>query len=581
MQKLPLLAPIKGLRYNRGGTLIDDAEMTNCLNVYIDRQGCVKKKEGYVLKGSNLPLHGIPMLIDQFFLSNSISYLLAATTTDFYKYDSGTNLWRFITPNYFVGTVTVTNGSPIITGLGTVWLTNIKVGDAVGIGNTDMDLITNWYYVLTVDSNTQITLTALYTQIDAAGQPYVIRKLQTGTASDPVNAETMNDLFIFTNGIDVMKKWDGSLMVQDLGGNPPICKYLKKYKSYLVLGNTLETGTAYPQRARWCDTGLPESWIPGVGSNAGHLDLNDGVDWIVGWEVINDYLVCFKERSIYNGYLIGTSQIFQFDMKVNGTGCASGETIGVVGDEIFFLGWDSVYAYNGINIVDIADQVKDNFVGQLNPNKLGLSFAMVWEEMDEYVLFCCSSGATYNDTLWIYNSAKKGWTKGTAGNITQGGYYSKEHSFSWLTFGGIWSDAMVRWNDRTLLAASPTNIFGDSGNNIYEMDYTDNDENGVAVTSFFDTKDFTMQLWDIEKHWLRLDIWGEGSPVNLYYSTDEGNSWTLIGIVPLTGAMSRHKMDFRFSSEKVRFRLENNNSNEPFRIRMLDLYWEEGGRVSG
>ncbi|MBI3582367.1 MAG: hypothetical protein HY096_00270 [Nitrospinae bacterium] len=70
---------------------------------------------------------------------------------------------------YNTGTVSVTNGSAVVTGSGTTWSDNIKKGDRFMVtGNS------NKYYILSVDSNTQITLTANYGQATESGKAYTI-----------------------------------------------------------------------------------------------------------------------------------------------------------------------------------------------------------------------------------------------------------------------------------------------------------------------------------------------------------------------------------------------------------------------
>lgn len=55
---------------------------------------------------------------------------------------------------YTAGTISVSNGSAVVTGIGTTWTTNAKAGDSFR-GNGG-----GLYIILSVDSNTQITLTA-------------------------------------------------------------------------------------------------------------------------------------------------------------------------------------------------------------------------------------------------------------------------------------------------------------------------------------------------------------------------------------------------------------------------------------
>lgn len=70
---------------------------------------------------------------------------------------------------YKVGTVTVTNGSAVVTGTGTAW-TNIEVRP----GDVFLTDGTRVYEILSVDSQTQITLAGTWTGATASGQTYAI-----------------------------------------------------------------------------------------------------------------------------------------------------------------------------------------------------------------------------------------------------------------------------------------------------------------------------------------------------------------------------------------------------------------------
>ena len=72
---------------------------------------------------------------------------------------------------YSKGTVTVTNGSPTVTGAGTSWLTNAVAGDLFTVRRSGVV-----YTILSVDSDTSITLNANFGQAGSAGLEYVISR---------------------------------------------------------------------------------------------------------------------------------------------------------------------------------------------------------------------------------------------------------------------------------------------------------------------------------------------------------------------------------------------------------------------
>jgi len=70
---------------------------------------------------------------------------------------------------YKTGTATVTNGSATVTGTNTLWLANVTAGDSFTIASTGV-----MYNVASVDSDTQVTLSAPYAGVTASGVVYAI-----------------------------------------------------------------------------------------------------------------------------------------------------------------------------------------------------------------------------------------------------------------------------------------------------------------------------------------------------------------------------------------------------------------------
>jgi len=70
---------------------------------------------------------------------------------------------------YKTGTVTVTNGSPTVTGSNTLWLANVSAADSFTIAGDGV-----MYDVASVDSDTQVTLSAPYAGTTASGAVYAI-----------------------------------------------------------------------------------------------------------------------------------------------------------------------------------------------------------------------------------------------------------------------------------------------------------------------------------------------------------------------------------------------------------------------
>ena len=70
---------------------------------------------------------------------------------------------------YSTGTATVTNGSATVTGTNTLWLANVTAGNSFTVAGDRV-----MYDVASVDSDTQITLSAPYAGVTASGVVYAI-----------------------------------------------------------------------------------------------------------------------------------------------------------------------------------------------------------------------------------------------------------------------------------------------------------------------------------------------------------------------------------------------------------------------
>lgn len=80
--------------------------------------------------------------------------------------------------DYAAGTVSVTNGSAVVTGAGTAWLANVDAGMLLRVGGAG-----RYYVVESVDADGQVTLTDAYEGVTAAGAAYALTRL--GSASAP------------------------------------------------------------------------------------------------------------------------------------------------------------------------------------------------------------------------------------------------------------------------------------------------------------------------------------------------------------------------------------------------------------
>ena len=102
---------------------------------------------------------------------------------------------------YRVGTASVTNGSTAVTGVSTLWATQVKQGDVFTIDAQ------KWYEVDVVNSNTSITLKSAYTGTTASAQSYAIIRNFTNTTNADLATSLAGLLTKWHNREDELVNW--------------------------------------------------------------------------------------------------------------------------------------------------------------------------------------------------------------------------------------------------------------------------------------------------------------------------------------------------------------------------------------
>jgi hypothetical protein len=118
---------------------------------------------------------------------------------------------------YLAGTATVTNGSATVTGTNALWLAHVTAGDSFTVAGDGV-----MYDVASVDSDTQITLSAPYAGTTASGVVYAIG---TGfTVPDSFPEMSQGDIETATIFTRAMRKIQSkfSALVSDISGKAAI-----------------------------------------------------------------------------------------------------------------------------------------------------------------------------------------------------------------------------------------------------------------------------------------------------------------------------------------------------------------------
>jgi len=403
----------------------------------------------------------------------------------------------------------------------------------------------------------------------------------TGDEDNRFSTCTMNDTFVFTNGVDQTKKITeagGDLTVADLTttlatGTISTAELTFSFKDHLFLMCNTENAADAPQRVSWTNIGAIEDWTVGT---AGYQDLYDDESWIVAVEGLSENeVVIYKERSIVIMMWVGGHTPFRFYTMVSGSGALSKESVTNVGGEHVVMGPDLVYAYKGEKNTDaMDDSVKDTMYPVLDRENAGRVFLLYVEEDDELQVWMPTI-SEYPDDVWCLNMVKENWYRKTK-TMTGFGYYQEQTSNTIGDLVGTIGEQNWRIGSMLTKAYAPITLLGNASGHVFKLDKMTLNNDGTAVTNEFQTPDFVMpdtdDYMDKSMRVSQLIFEARGQSVTTHWSDDGGSSWNPtegagVNTSSLESTYKNYQQDFDCVVKKIRFRFMNTTASSGFYLR--------------
>ena len=452
----------KGLDLKNPPNLINDGFTKDCKNVRLQNSE-ITKRFGYTIFSSQFPSGEWAVSFKQYQKFDGSSYLICCTNKHIHLRNTSTDIWDRITLQYITGTVTVTLNSSTVTGVGTTWISNAKIGDLFKISASAPE-----YIISVVNSDTQITLTTNYLQATQTGISYIITRLNSNNWGENWNFETYLDTLILTNGIDPVMKYTGTGNVQLLGGSPPKAKFVIEFENHLHLLSTVEGGYSCPQRDRHSNIGTIETW---TGGTSGFTELVENPDWIMGVSKLGQNKIIYKDNSITTSSWLGSPILFRYnENEIVGIGLIASGSLQTYNGIDIFLGQDNVYMYDGAGIPNgVGNLIKDELFKKVLPQYINRSMSVIMKDTSEYWLLTCVNNE-YPDYAWVLNLDTGSWYHFAFPGITTIGNYQKETG----TIGiiddlvGTIDEQNWRYDDANISKQSPIVILGNKDGYTYE-----------------------------------------------------------------------------------------------------------------
>ncbi len=269
-------------------------------------------------------------------------------------------------------------------------------------------------------ANTQIYAgdsTKLYRLVDTV--PTDASSTTYSTAADEAWEFTrFNNTVVATNLADPVQSLTmGGTTFADLFTSTlkPTCRHLDTVLGrFLVLGNTVESGTDHPRRVRWSAVDDSTDMDASTNTLAGFSDRRGRggeVQRVVGGR---DYGVIFQRHAISRMEFVGLPEIWNFDeVEVNKGAYTPGSVISL-GRFVFYLDDEGFQLFDGIQSTAIGEGKVDlDFFDQVDESVLYKISGDVWPEHSLAVWSYQSTGAPLGipDLLLLYHWPSGEWAE--------------------------------------------------------------------------------------------------------------------------------------------------------------------------
>jgi hypothetical protein len=218
---------------------------------------------------------------------------------------------------------------------------------------------------------------------------------------------------LFVNNADKVQAYniETDTAFSDVAAGAPVAKYITVVRDFVVVANTLESGTRYGTRVRWSGINDETEWTYSQTTQADYQDIPDGGN-IVGIRG-GEFGLILMDSAIYRMSYVGTPFIFQFDNISRGTGCYEENSIAQYQGITFFLSDDGFYMCDGQTVKPIGSEKVDRwFFDNLDIANLSSMSAAV-DPIRKLVVWNFPVGGS-NRKLLIYNFKTSKWTNADA-----------------------------------------------------------------------------------------------------------------------------------------------------------------------
>lgn len=566
MKVLPPL--VRGLDSVLASENLPDGYLAVGLNVRV-QQGRLRKDSGYAAFGSTV--RGTPQHTRVWTKNDGTEELLHITTATMYKYAATPDEWQYVSNG--TSTTVANAGVATDTYIDVTSSTGFTDGGYIGIA---MDDGTQHQTTVNgapsvgggVGGSDRINIDDALPSAAAATNVVVEPPAFTGNVGVPITSESWqpDDWFIFTNGVDVPQRYDGSTC-EDIAGlsavNVGTARSLIVARNQILLIRPTESSVIYPNRVRRCDIGDGSTWS---GGNAGTEDIPEGLTNLhTGRRFGDDVILYFDNGIVAYTYTGDTTDLWRYEVISRLDGVVGPAAVDTMGGAHVFLGHKDVWLYaGGSTMIPLGRQAMAQasalagelfgLQGTLSLSAKQRSQVRVVSELNE-VWIIVPSSSTSPTKLFRFNLSTQGWfERDLTHGVLDTGYYQETSGETWTSISGTWNDWPVAWDSPVISTAAPVWLLANSdGTQVYKYDLVSANDAGTAIN-------WSIETGDYENHGMKhrldfVEVWCAGAAFTVEASANGGSSWSLLGTITPDAEFSSKRVYYQLVGASLRFRL--------------------------
>jgi len=554
-----------GVVLDKDSETLEESDALKLDNI-VFRKGVAKNDTGSLLVTDTDVLNriiGNPRKVFKHVLRDQTIQHILITDKTVYRLFS--DQWRIVSGN--VATTTTGSASAGAASVTVTSAAGFTTGDAVSI---ELNNGKFQAFIVTV-SGTTLNLDGTLFDAVSAGKAVVRGPRLLGIPGKHVTGVGIpwNDFLVFTNAVDFIQRYDPAVnTVVQLPSLPSntVAETLALYDNSLIIAGLDEAGTKFPTRYRYSAKGDLTNWTT---LEAGSVDLLEKQARAVQLLKLGPYLILYRSSAITRISIANTSnKRFSTETMITDKGIFSNVGAVDLTDKHMVWGFDALYWYRGgYDLEEIPCNVKQMLFGpeaEISDSNRPSCHLVSLNPVREVFGFYQLSGDTGPRKAFRYTLDHGNWVfRNFSQNIWGSGVRTGGSEIDWNELVGDWVAQVGDWNSYSTFGSVESTLLcfekasNQNGVTAYNFltpqDFTDSAGAGVAVSTEFQTKDFSHPILLIRHD--RLELGLAGGTIQVDYSMDKGVSWQPLGTIVADAIPKRYRLFKQFTVRALRFRL--------------------------